>query len=435
MPGDKSLSHRAIIMATLAAGTSTITGLSPGKDVWATMRVAEQLGAKIEQPEQELGRCCYITGLGEQGLIEPTDVLDFGNSGTGARLWMGAIAGYPIKAFFTGDASLRQRPMDRALDPLRTMGASFNARRNRFLPLVIDGKKPLKAIKYAIPVPSAQVKSAILLAGLAAKGETFIKGMSGTRVHTEHMLVNFGAKVEGRLIGERQEEIRLIGPTTLRAASLLPIHGDLSSAAFAIVANLLSGDYFLSIPNVLYNPFRSEFFRILQEMGANLGLDEKSDCLRMFEVLDIRAAPARLRGVEVPAWCAPSMIDEYPILAVAAACAEGTTTMHGLSELRYKESDRLTTTYQGLKACGVGVEVRGDSLIVHGCAGRVPGGCVVKTNSDHRIAMSFLVLGMAAHEPIAIDDGSFIDTSFPGFIEFMNGLGADIRPVDIPPEK
>ena len=422
-PGDKSVSHRALILAALAVGRTRITGLLEGEDVLHTAAAMGALGAGVARGEDGAWR---VDGIGLGGLAEPEDVLDFGNSGTGARLLMGVAAGHPITTFFTGDASLRRRPMARVTEPLQRMGARILGRDGGRLPLAVIGAASPLPITYRLPVASAQIKSAVLLAGLSAPGHTIVIEPQPTRDHSERMLRHFGAEVavadepEGR-------RITLRGQPELRAADLA-VPGDPSSAAFPIVAALLVPGSDVVIEGVGVNPLRAGLFETLKEMGADLSLAHER--LEGGEpVADLRVRASTLRGVEVPAERAPRMIDEYPVLAVAAAFASGRTVMHGLGELRVKESDRFSAIAQGLGDCGVGVDVAGDTLAVEGVSGPPLGGTEIAARLDHRIAMAFLVLGLAARRPVVIDDAATIATSFPGFVEAMNGLGARIAPV------
>jgi len=428
VPGDKSISHRALMLGALAVGETRVTGLLEAEDVLATARALGQLGAELARDDEGLWR---VQGRGLGGLIAPEDVLDLGNSGTGARLLMGILAGHPLTAVITGDASLRSRPMQRVADPLRLMGAAITAREGCRLPLTLTGSADPLPIDYRLPVASAQVKSAVLLAGLNAPGETRVVEPAPTRDHSERMLRHFGAAVAVQDLaqdGSEVREVRLTGQPELAAADL-QVPGDPSSAAFPVVAALLLPGAEVVVEGVGLNPLRSGLYETLREMGAEI-LEENPRELGGEPVADLVVRASRLSGVTVPAARAPRMIDEYPILAVAAACAEGPTMMQGLGELRVKESDRLASMAAGLAACGVEVEDGPDSLVVRGRGGRVPGGnnAAVATRLDHRIAMSFLVLGLAAERPVIIDDGRPIDTSFPGFAALLSGLGARLEP-------
>ncbi|HET9618225.1 MAG TPA: 3-phosphoshikimate 1-carboxyvinyltransferase [Pseudolabrys sp.] len=420
VPGDKSISHRALILSAMAVGESTVAGLLEGEDVLNTAQAMRDLGAQLVRGEDGLWR---IHGVGVGGFAAPEKPLDFGNSGTGCRLVLGAVAGCPIRATFDGDASLRKRPMRRVLDPLERMGARVvtEAEGGR-LPLTIEGARDAIPIEYESPVPSAQLKSAVLLAGLAAPGETIVVEAEASRDHTERMLKHFGAKIVSKPHGEHGRRIVLQGQPELEPANVV-VPADPSSAAFPMVAALLVPGSELVLESVMTNPLRTGLFTTLREMGAKIETIATRDDGE--EVADLRVVASKLKGVEVPPERAPSMIDEYPILAVAAAFAEGTTRMRGLKELRVKESDRLEATAAMLRANGIAVEIEGDDLIVHG-KGAVKGGGEVTTHMDHRIAMSALVMGLASDEPVRIDDGAFIATSFPGFVELMGSLGANL---------
>ncbi|MBR0662171.1 3-phosphoshikimate 1-carboxyvinyltransferase [Neoroseomonas oryzicola] len=416
VPGDKSISHRALMFGAVAVGTTEISGLLEGEDVLRTAAAMRALGATVDKTGPGAWR---VSGRGVGGLVEPADVLDMGNSGTAARLLLGLISGHPIFAVMTGDASLRRRPMKRVTDPLSATGAQFWTRDGGRLPLAVRGAADPLPIDYVLPVASAQVKSACLLAGLCAPGTTRVVEKEPTRDHTENMLRHFGATVsvedtaEGRVI-------RLEGQPELVAAPVL-VPGDPSSAAFPIVAALLVPGSRVVVENVGLNPLRTGLFTTLREMGAALRV-ENERISGGEPVGDIVAEYTELSGVTVPPHRAPSMIDEYPVLAVAAAAARGTTRMKGLAELRVKESDRLAATAALLAGNGIKAEIEGDDLIVHGTGGAIPGGGTVETHMDHRIAMSALVMGLAARAPVTADDAAFIDTSFPGFAALMNGL-------------
>jgi 3-phosphoshikimate 1-carboxyvinyltransferase len=421
VPGDKSISHRALILGALAVGRTRIAGLLEGDDVLRTAAAVRALGARVERGSDGVWS---VDGVGVGGFSEPSDVLDFGNSGTGARLMLGALATSPLTAVFTGDASLRRRPMGRVAEPLTRMGARILAREGNRLPLTLVGAADPLPIAYRLPVPSAQVKSAILLAGLNTPGETSVTEPLATRDHTERMLRHFGAIVSTVIRADGSREITVKGERELKAADLT-VPGDPSSAAFPAVAALLLPDSEITIEGVGMNELRTGLFATLAEMGAKIEFASPRETGGE-TVADLVVRASRLRGVEVPAARAPSMIDEYPVLAVAAAFAGGRTVMRGLSELRVKESDRLAAIAEGLAACGVGVAVEGDTLTVEGIGGKPRGGAKIAARLDHRIAMAFLVLGLAAERPVAIDDGETIATSFPGFAALMNGLGAGI---------
>jgi 3-phosphoshikimate 1-carboxyvinyltransferase len=420
VPGDKSISIRALILGALAVGETRVSGLLEGEDVLNTAKALRALGARIERTGE---RQWSIHGVGVGGFAEPASALDFGNSGTGCRLALGAVAGCPITATFDGDASLRSRPMRRVLDPLERIGARTLASADGRLPLTLAGARDPMPIVFRPPVPSAQLKSATLLAGLAAPGETVVIEAAPTRDHTEKMLVHFGADLRVEPDNENGRRITLTGQPELTPRPIM-IPADPSSAAFPLVAALLVPRSDAILQGVMMNPLRTGLITTLNEMGAAIEqLDQRNEGGE--DVADLRIRSGPLRGVEVPASRAPSMIDEYPLLAVAAAFAEGTTVMRGLKELRVKESDRLAATAALLRSNGVAADIEGDDLIVHGQA-RAPGGGTVTTHMDHRIAMAAIVLGLASDRPVAIDDGAFIATSFPGFVELMRGLGADL---------
>jgi 3-phosphoshikimate 1-carboxyvinyltransferase len=427
VPGDKSISHRALIMGGLAVGETAITGLLLGEDVLRTAAVMAALGAKVE----EKGGLWKVWGRGIGGLSEPADVLDMGNSGTGARLIAGLVSAYPFTSFMTGDASLRRRPMDRVIKPLSQSGARFISRAGGRLPLAITGTPIPMPLSYDSPIASAQVKSAVLLAGLHAGGLTTVTEPAPSRDHTERMFQHFGVEVRtenGPLDGKTgagRYKVQVQGQPELSGRPI-NVPSDPSSAAFLVVAALLVPGSHLILPNIGINPLRTGLFDTLVEMGADIAFTHKR--LEAGEpVADLEIKYSKLKGITVPADRAPSMIDEYPILAIAAACADGETKMLGLEELKVKESDRLTAMAVGLKACGVIAEATADSLVVKG--GKTAGGATIPVNLDHRIAMSFLILGMVAEKPIAVDDATAIATSFPNFIGLMNGLGANIQAV------
>jgi len=419
VPGDKSISIRALILGALAVGETRISGMLEGKDALSTAKALQALGARIERTGERQWR---IHGVGVGGFAEPSSALDFGNSGTGCRLALGAVAGCPITATFDGDASLRSRPMRRVLDPLERIGARTLASADGRLPLTLAGAREPMPIVFEPPVASAQLKSATLLAGLSAPGETVVIEKEATRDHTEKMLKHFGAdvRVEANGTGRR---ITLTGQPELVPRPIV-VPADPSSAAFPLVAALLVPRSEVMLEGVMMNPLRTGLIATLREMDASIErLDQRNEGGE--DVADLRIRAGGLRGIEVPAARAPSMIDEYPVLAVAAAFAEGTTVMRGLKELRVKESDRLAATAALLRGNGVKVDIDGDDLIVHG-NGRAAGGGTVTTHMDHRIAMAAMVLGLASERPVKIDDGTFIATSFPGFVELMRSLGADL---------
>jgi 3-phosphoshikimate 1-carboxyvinyltransferase len=421
VPGDKSISHRALIFGALAVGETRISGLLEGDDVLRTGAAMSALGARVERIREGEWR---IHGVGVGGFASPEDVLDFGNSGTGCRLVLGAVAGCPITATFDGDASLRRRPMQRILDPLALMGArASRATEGGRLPVTLTGARDPIPILYRTPVPSAQIKSAVLLAGLAAPGETIVIETEASRDHTELLLRHFGAEVTVEPEGPHGRRITLKGEPELHPAAVV-VPADPSSAAFPMVATLIVPGSDVIATEVMTNPLRTGLITTLHEMGARIEtLEFRGDVGEA--MADFRIQASGLHGVDVPAARAPSMIDEYPILAVAAAFAHGTTIMRGLKELRVKESDRLAAVAEGLRANGVAVEIDGDDLIVHG-TGSVDGGGLVATHMDHRIAMAFLMMGLAADKPVRIDDGTFIATSFPDFVPMLRGLGAEL---------
>ena len=421
-PGDKSISHRSMILGALASGTTTVEGLLEGADVLATAQAMRSFGARVEQ--EGVGRW-RIEGQG--GFVEPSDVVDCGNAGTGVRLIMGAAAGFPLCATFTGDQSLRGRPMSRVLDPLARMGATWLGRDKGRLPLTLKGGN-LRGLQYTLPMASAQVKSAVLLAGLHAEGGVEVIEPEATRDHTERMLRAFGAEV---IVEDREHvrHIRLPADQKLTGTHVA-VPGDPSSAAFPLVAGLIVQGSEVTVEGVMLNELRTGLFTTLQEMGADLVISNVRESSGE-QVGDITARYSPdMRGVIVPPERAPAMIDEYPILAVAAAFAEGSTVMRGIGEMRVKESDRIALTAAGLRACGVTVEEEPEGMTVVGTKGGdhpVRGGGRVITHGDHRIAMSHLILGMAAREPVEIDEPGMIATSFPGFADMMRGLGGTIE--------
>jgi len=420
VPGDKSISHRALILGALSLGQTRISGLLEGEDVLNTAGAMRALGATVER----LGEGEWsVRGVGVAGFAEPDAPLDFGNSGTGCRLAMGAVAGSPIKATFDGDSSLRSRPMRRILDPLEQMGVrTWDSAEGGRLPLTIQGARDPIPIVYRTPVASAQIKSAVLLAGLSAPGTTTVIEKEWSRDHTELMLRHFGAEVTSEPEGAHGRRIVLTGQPELRGAPVR-VPADPSSAAFPMVAALLVPDSEIVFTDVMTNPLRTGLITTLREMGARI--DEMSRTDDAGEPMaEFRVRSSQLRGIEVPPERAPSMIDEYLILAVAASFAEGTTTMRGLQELRVKESDRLAATLAMLRANGVRAEIVGDDMIVEG-RGHVPGGGLVATHMDHRIAMSALMMGLASDAPVKVDDTAFIATSFPDFVPMMRKLGAE----------
>ena len=421
VPGDKSVSHRALMLGAVALGETMVDGLLEGEDVLATAAAMRALGAEVERLDDGRWR---LWGRGTGGLAEPAGVLDMGNAGTGARLLMGLVATHPFTSFFTGDSSLCARPMKRVALPLAAMGARFVFRDGNRLPAAVIGTNQPVPIRYELPVASAQVKSAILLAALNTPGETTVVEPAPTRDHTELMLRNFGAELTVEDLPGGGRAITLVGQPEL-AGRPVRVPADPSSAAFPAVAALLVPGSEVRLPAIGVNPLRAGLYRTLAEMGADIAF-ENSRIEAGEPVADLVVRASALTGITVPAERAPSMIDEYPILAVAAALAQGTTRMQGLGELRVKESDRLAAMAAGLAACGVAVEIDGDDLVVHG-TGRPPAvGATIAVALDHRIAMAFLILGMVTDQPVAVDDSSSVDTSFPGFQALMNGLGASI---------
>ena len=414
-PGDKSISHRALIFGAMAEGETVVTGLLEGADIMSTAGAMRALGAQITKK----GESWHIIGCGAKGLSTPKGDVDCGNAGTGVRLIMGAAAGYALTARFIGDKSLSVRPMGRVLDPLSDMGISYTSEKGGRLPVTLTSDGALTPLDYTPPHASAQVKSAILLAGLNTQGTTTITEPTLSRDHTENMLKAFGAEVKVKAMG-RGQKVSVTGPAALTATTV-DVPGDPSSAAFAIVAALTVPGSDITIENVMMNPTRTGLFETLTEMGAYL----RSDNFRTSggEIIsDIHVKYSKLHGVTVPPERAPSMIDEYPILAVAAAHASGTTTMRGIAEMRVKESDRISATVALLKGNGVTTTEFEDGFSVKG--GAVAGGGTVTTHHDHRIAMSALILGLNADAPVIIDDGAMIATSFPTFFDVMAELGA-----------
>jgi 3-phosphoshikimate 1-carboxyvinyltransferase len=420
VPGDKSISHRALILGALADGETTISGLLEADDVLNTAAAMRAFGAEVERDPEGIW---HVWGRGVGGFAEPGDVLDFGNSGTGSRLVMGAAATTRLTAVFTGDASLKRRPMERVLVPLTKFGTRYSAREGGLMPVTLTGASPALAIDHEVEVASAQVKSALLLAALNAAGRSRIVQRALTRDHTERMLAGFGASIEIERLSDGGEAIHLSGQRDLKPCRL-DIPGDPSSAAFAVVAALLVPDSDIEVRSVLLNPRRIGLVETLKEMGARIAI-RNSRVSGGETIGDLQVRFSSLKGIDVPPERAPSMIDEYPILAVAAAFAEGRTTMNGLEELLVKESDRLSATARALEKCGVSVETKGAGLIVQGCGGEgVRGGARIAAEMDHRIAMAFLTLGLASRDPVSVDDTQMIATSFPEFERSMRGLGA-----------
>jgi 3-phosphoshikimate 1-carboxyvinyltransferase len=422
VPGDKSISHRALILGAMAVGETKVTGLLEGQDVLDTAKAMRAFGAEVVQhgPGE-----WSVHGVGVGGFAEPTNVIDCGNSGTGVRLIMGCMATSPITATFTGDASLNKRPMGRVTDPLALFGAKAYGRQGGRLPMTIVGAADPVPVRYTVPMPSAQVKSAVLLAGLNAPGQTVVIEKDPTRDHSERMLRGFGAELTVEATDEGHV-ITLTGQPELRPQTVA-VPRDPSSAAFPVCAALIVEGSDILVPGVSQNPTRNGLYTTLVEMGADIefqNLREEGG----EPVADLRVKSSGLKGIVVPPDRAASMIDEYPVLSVVAAFAEGVTVMRGVKELRVKESDRIDAMARGLEACGVRIEEDEDTLIVHGMgSGGVPGGATCKSHLDHRIAMSFLVLGLAARKPVSVDDGSPIATSFPVFEGLMAGLGAVVE--------
>ncbi len=423
VPGDKSISHRALILGALAVGETRITGLLEGQDVLDTAKAMQAFGATVTRQGDG---AWSVNGVGTGGFSEPADVIDCGNSGTGVRLIMGSMATTPVTATFTGDASLRKRPMGRVTDPLALFGTVAHGRKGGRLPMTVIGAADPVPVRYTLPVASAQVKSAILLAGLNAPGETVVIEREPTRDHSERMLTGFGARLSVEKTAEGQV-ITLLGRPELRPQTVA-VPRDPSSAAFPVCAALIVDGSDILVPGVSQNLTRNGLYLTLVEMGADIAFQNpREEGGEPVADLRVRYSPA-MKGIEVPPDRAPSMIDEYPVLSVVAAFAEGRTVMRGIKELRVKESDRIDAMARGLEACGIRVEEDADTLIVHGAGpGGMPGGATCRTHLDHRIAMSFLVAGMAARKEITVDDASPIVTSFPIFEPLMNGLGAAIR--------
>lgn len=420
VPGDKSISHRSLMFGALAVGRTTVQGLLESEDVLATADAMRAVGAKIEKQDDG---SYTVDGIGLGSLLEPEGVIDFGNAGTGVRLTMGIFGSHNIAATFVGDASLSKRPMGRVLDPLREMGTNVIARDGDRLPASIRGAEQALPITYRVPMPSAQVKSAVLLAGLNAPGVTTVIEPIATRDHTEKMLKGFGADISVSLNEAGERVIKLTGQPELKPQDI-DVPADPSSAAFPIVAALIVPGSDVTIENVMLNEHRTGVITTLIEMGGDIELLNKRSAGGE-EVADIRVKHSKLKGITVPAKRAPSMIDEYPVLAIAAAFAEGNTFMPGLEELRVKESDRLAAVARGLEANGIPCVETEDTLTVTGGAADIGGGTVV-THLDHRIAMSFLILGIAAHKSVTVDDGAVIATSFPTFTSLFEELGAKI---------
>ncbi|MCY4542272.1 MAG: 3-phosphoshikimate 1-carboxyvinyltransferase [Rhodobacteraceae bacterium] len=421
IPGDKSISHRAILLGAMAVGETRVTGLLEAEDVLSTIAATRLLGASVERSK---GGEWRVWGVGTGGFHEPDNVIDCGNSGTGARLLIGAVSTVPIVATFTGDRSLRSRPMQRVIDPMQRFGARIQARDGGRLPLTVRGASNAVPLVYELPVPSAQVKTAVMLAGLSAPGETCVVEPVATRDHTERMLGAFGASIRIEELAQGKA-IFVEGHAEL-VGQRVAVPGDPSSAAFLAAAAAITSDSDVVLPGIGINPTRAGIFATLREMGTRIEcLNERLEGGE--RVADLRVRGSCLKGVEVPSERAPSMIDEYPVLSVVASVAEGTTVMRGASELRVKESDRITAMVEGLRTCGVEVTEYSDGLAVHGKGpGSVHGDAICASYLDHRIAMSFLCLGLAANNPVGVDDASPIATSFPEFVDKVTEVGAAI---------
>lgn len=423
IPGDKSISHRSLMFGGIAKGRTVVHGLLEGEDVLNTAAAMRAMGASIEKREDGTWVC---EGVGIGNLKSPAEPMEMGNSGTSTRLLAGLVAGHPISASFTGDASLTKRPMGRIITPLESMGANFEASDGGKLPMTVHGAKAVKAISYKLPVASAQVKSAILLAGLRGDGVTTVIEEKPTRDHSEKMLQHFGVTVDVEQLGNGAEAIHLKGGQQMIAGKDIYVPSDPSSAAFPAVAALLNEGSDVLLPRIGMNPRRNGVFLTLRDMGADIVFEnERIEAGEPVADLRLRGTKT-MKGINVPEERVPSMIDEFPILAVAASCANGTTHMTGLEELRVKESDRLLMMATGLKACGVDLEMGEASLTIHGTGKPPRGGAIIETALDHRIAMSFLILGMVTQEPVTIDDVRPISTSFPTFINLINELTGKI---------
>ena len=423
-PGDKSISHRCVILSSIAIGESRIEGLLGSTDVICTIEAMKSLGANISLNSNK----CIINGIGIGSLIEPKKPLDFGNSGTAARLIMGLVSTHPIKSVFVGDASLSKRPMGRVIDPLTEFGTEFELTSSEFFPIVVNGAKLPIPISYETSVPSAQVKSSVLLAGLNTPGITSVIEKQKTRDHTERLFEIYGYQID--IIEEKQKtKISITGQESLTSVNIV-VPGDPSSAAYPVVAGLICKNSNVTVKNVLMNPTRDGIYKSLEEMGAKIDFTNKKFQAGE-DVYDILVESSHLKAIDVPASRAPSMIDDYPVLAVAASIAEGTSIFRGLSELKVKESNRLLGIKHFLEVNGVNVAIKNDDLIIEGNPKGIKGGGIINTNLDHRIAMSSLILGLISDSPVSIDDTKTIDTSFPGFINLMRALGAKIKLSDL----
>tara|TARA_B100000676_G_C18053841_1_gene832989 strand:- start:453 stop:1775 length:1323 start_codon:yes stop_codon:yes gene_type:complete len=420
IPGDKSISHRSLIISSLATGKTTIKGILKGKDIISSKSALEKMGVIIK----EENGIFEVYGVGSGGLLEPDDIIDLGNSGTSARLLIGLISSHKIVATLTGDNSLRKRPMGRVIEPSKKIGAKIISKNNDKLPLTIFGTNDPLPIKYILSLPSAQVKSSILLAALQAPGETCIEEVVPSRDHTERMLKHFGAKISINLEGSSNKIICIKGQNELLASNI-EVPGDFSSAAFFIIGALIVPNSSLYLKNIGINPYRIGLIEILQDMGAKIELLNKTT-KNNEPVADIKVYSSELKGVDVPAEISPRMIDEYPILSIAACIAKGRTTLKGLDELRYKESDRLKSIVEMLKQFKVDVNEFEDQLMIENKNRILEGNCVIETFQDHRIAMSAVIAGLVSKGPVHIDDSSMIETSFPGFIEIINSIGGQV---------
>ena len=417
VPGDKSISHRALIISSMCIGQSKIKGLLESEDVFATMNALKTLGVKIEKSNGYW----FVNGVGIFGFKEPTEYLDLGNSGTGARLILGAIMGSSILANLKGDASLSKRPMGRILSPLKMMGAKIISSNNEKLPITIKGPKEVFPINYSSKISSAQIKSSILLSGLAASGRTIFKEPNESRNHTEKMLSSLGANIQSKTLEDGSYKVELGGNPVLRSSNI-NVPCDPSSAAFLVVAAVICPESKIELKNIMMNKGRNGLFKTLKEMGAKINIFNKKNNGGE-ETASIIAEYSQLKGITVPSKRVPSMIDEYPILSIAASCAEGKTVMDGISELRVKESDRIKIISNGLIKAGVKTIEKAESLTIYGS--KVVGGCSIDSELDHRIAMSFLILGLISKEPIKVLRPSTIETSFPNFYKIMIELGAN----------
>lgn len=416
VPGDKSISHRALIITSMCIGTSKIDGLLESEDVFSTMKALKSLGVNIKLKNKSY----FVEGVGVCGFKTPNNFIDLGNSGTGIRLLLGAIMGSNITVNFKGDTSLSKRPMERVLTPLRLMGANIISSNEGKLPLSIEGPKEVLPIKYISKISSAQIKSSVLLSGLSASGKTIFIEPNESRSHTEKMLSRFGAKISSKMSVNGSNLIELQGRPNLISRSI-SVPCDPSSASFPIVASLITPNSKVELHDIMINHARNGLFETLQEMGAKLKIFNEKKVNNEITA-SIYAEYSQLKGLSVPPERAPRMIDEYPILSMAAACAEGHTIMNGISELRVKESDRIKIVSNGLNKVGIETIEKTDSLEI--CGGPIRGGCTIDSELDHRIAMSFLILGLVSNKPIKVLRSSTITTSFPNFFEMMLNLGS-----------